>query len=380
MGNYWDTEEIFLDGDQYFDRLLKDIDEAQGFITVEIYIFNDDSLGKKIAAHLIQARKRGVKVQIMVDGIGSYGFFEVLAGVFTKAGVNVKMFHPLPLYHPFYGELTLRKKISAFFTRLWRMNQRNHRKIITIDQKIMYTGSFNISAEHTRYHTSATWKDVGIRVSGENVKLAVLQFKKVWHIRSFLRYKKTIKHLLGRHLKNSPLRLNHTMFMKRFYYRDLLQKINRAQHRIWLVTPYFIPKRRLIRVLGKAAKRGVDVRLLISSKTDVAIFRTLQFFYYPYLLKKGVRIFQYKETILHAKNFIIDDWITIGSSNLNHRSFLHDLEVDLSIQEQKNKTIIEEDFKLWTQSEFEITSQHLKQRSLFDKFLSRLFFVFKYWF
>ena len=378
--SYWDKEEVLFDGDQYGDRVLEAIDQAKELITVEIYIFNDDSLGKKIAAHLIQAKKRGVKVQIIVDGVGSYGFFDKLAGVFKNAGIQIKMFHPLPLYHSFYGNIKFTKKISAFFYRIWRMNQRNHRKIITIDYNTMYAGSFNFTAEHTRYHSEKKWKDMGVRVCGENVKLAILQFKKVWGIRGYLRYRKQVKYLLTKQLKLSPLRLNHTLFMKRYYYRDLLQKINKAQKRIWIVTPYFIPKRRLIRVIGKAAQRGVDVRLLISSRTDVKIFQTLQFFYYPYLLKKGVKIFQYTETVLHAKNFIIDDWITIGSSNLNHRSFLHDLEVDLAVQDQKNKEIIEEDFKRSTPSELELTTQHLKQRTLFDKFLSRLFFVFKYWF
>ncbi len=146
------------------------------------------------------------------------------------------------------------------------------------------------------------------------------------------------------------------------------------------MTPYFIPKRNLIRMLGKAAKRGVDVRILISSKTDVKLFQALQFFYYPYLARKGVKIFHYVETVLHAKTFIIDDWMTIGTSNLNHRSILHDLEIDVAIQLQRNKDLILADFIQSTPSQHEITNEHLKLRTVFDKFLARLFFIFKYWF
>ena len=124
----------------------------------------------------------------------------------------------------------------------------------------------------------------------------------------------------------------------------------------------------------------MEVKLLISSKSDVKLFQTLQFFYYPYLLKKGVKIYHYSKTVLHAKNFVVDDWMTIGTSNLNHRSLLHDLEVDLEVQDQKNKALIEADFIRSTPPEFELTTQHLKQRTLFDKLLSRLYFVFKYWF
>ncbi len=380
MSKYWDTEEIFLDGDQYFDHLLRDIDLAQELITVEIYIFNDDSLGNKIATHLIQAHQRGVKVQIVVDGVGSYGFFDKLYPLFLSAGIKVKMFHPLPLYHPVYENLSFKRRVQTFFTRLWRLNQRNHRKIIIIDGRIMFAGSFNFSVEHTDDHHEIKWKDMGVRVEGQNVMIGLLHFKKIWGLRDYFRYRKKIKPLITENLKYCPLRLNHSLFMKRFYYRDLMNKINQSQVRIWLMTPYFIPKRNLIRKLGKAAQRGIDVRILISSKSDVSLFRSLQFFYYAYLIKKGVKVFQYAETVLHAKAFIIDDWMTIGTSNLNHRSILHDLEVDVSIQDPENKKILERDFLNSAPKEIEITIDDLKQRTLFDRFLSRLFFVFKYWF
>ena len=338
MSNYWQKEDVFLDGDQYFDFLLRDIDAAQKLITIEIYIFNDDLVGQRIARHLIEAHKRGVEVQIIVDGVGSYGFFDRLYGDFASNGIIVKMFHPLPILHPFYGNLSFKQKVHAFFTRIWRMNQRNHRKIITIDSNTMYVSSFNFSIEHTRDYDQKKWKDMGVRVEGDNVKVAVLNFKKIWKLKEYFQLYPQVKPLL-KHAKRSPLRMSSTLFMKRYLYRDLLQKINRANHRIWLVTPYFIPKGRLIRALGRAATRGVDVRILISKKTDVRLFRSLQFFYYPYLLKKKVKVFQYTETVLHAKNFIIDDFITIGSSNLNHRSLLHDLEVDLSIQKQVKRKL-----------------------------------------
>ena len=146
------------------------------------------------------------------------------------------------------------------------------------------------------------------------------------------------------------------------------------------MTPYFIPKRRLIRALGNAAKRGVDVRILISQKTDVRFFLWLQYFYYHYLLSKGVKVYQYTESVLHAKNYIIDDYISIGSTNLNHRSFLHDLEVDLVVQDEDNKKKVGEHFLTSIHTQAEVTLDSLTQRPLWDKILSRLFFLFKYWF
>lgn len=146
------------------------------------------------------------------------------------------------------------------------------------------------------------------------------------------------------------------------------------------MTPYFIPKRRLIVALGKAAERGIDVRVLISQKTDVKFFKWLQYFYYAHLVSKGVKVYQYTDSVLHAKNYIIDNFMTIGTTNLNHRSFIHDLEVDLVIQDEDNKRKIAEHFIESTVSQKNITLEGLKQRPLWDRMLSRLFFIFKYWF
>ena len=292
----------------------------------------------------------------------------------------VKMYNPLPFYHPYYGKLSFIRKLQGFGARMWRLNRRNHRKIITVDHTIMYTGSFNFTAEHTIDHLEKPWKDMGVRVTGDHVKFAVLNFKKIWKLRDFYRYKKQLKGTVNLNWRQSPIRLNHTLFMKRYYYKNFLQKIQKAEKRIWLMTPYFIPKRRLIRTLGKAAKKGVDVRVIISLKTDVQFFRWLQYFYYAYLLKKGVKVYQYTDSVLHAKSYIIDDFITIGSTNLNHRSFIHDLEVDLAIQDSDNKKNIEDHFLTSTMTQKTITLEGLKHRPLWDRILSRLFFLFKYWF
>ena len=380
MSQYWQSETILFNGDEYFSQLLTDIDQAEQYITIEMYIFNDDLLGKELTTHLLRAHARGVKIQIVVDGVGSHSFFDKLYDIFRKKGIQVKIYNPLPFYHPYYGKLSLIRKIQISRSRIWRINRRNHRKIVTIDHKIMYTGSLNFTAEPTKYYGGTPWKDMGIRVTGENVKFAVLNFKKTWKLRDYYRYKKQLKGVINLSWKASPLRLNHTVFMKRHYYKNLLEMIRKSQSRIWLMTPYFIPKRRLIRSLGKASKRGVDVRIIISHKTDVQFFLWLQYFYYSYLLKKGVKIYQYTNSVLHAKNYIIDEFITIGSTNLNHRSFIHDLEVDLAVQDEENKRRVTEHFLQTTESITEITLEALTQRSLWERALSRLFFLFKYWF
>jgi cardiolipin synthase A/B len=379
MQPLWLSEKVYFNGDDYFRELFADLARAVQLITVEMYIFNHDILGQQLLRHLQQALARGVKVEILMDGIGSMNFPDQIYRQLQEQGIRLRIYNPLPLWHPLYGEFAWGKKLQIYSMRIARINKRNHRKIITIDESVMYSGSFNITAEHTSL-LGIPWKDMGVRVSGPQVKFAILNFKRNWKLRDYFRYKKQNKAILSLNWRHSPLRLNQTLLMKRYYHTDFLKRIWTAREKIWFVTPYFIPQRKLIRALGKAAQRGVDVQILSSQRSDVQIFRTLQYFYYPYLLSKGVKVFQYTDTVLHAKNYIIDNWVSIGTTNLNHRSFMHDLEADLVLQDEKNIGLVQENFEQLTHGLKLITLEELKTRPWIDRCLSRLFFLFKYWF
>jgi cardiolipin synthase A/B len=377
MTYLWKKEEIFLSGEKYFERIISDIGSARSWVTVEMYIFNDDVLGKRVAQALIEASRRNVTVQLLVDGVGSHRFFQTLYPLFAQEKIGVKVYNPLPFLHPYYGKLNIYGKLHALGVRLLRLNKRDHRKIITIDEYVLYAGSFNITSEHTKIGTEQAWKDMGVRVQGEHVKFAVMNFLKSWRLRLYYQYKKKNRSLLS--WKQSPIRLNSTIFMKRYFQKQFLNNMNIAQKRVWLMTPYFIPQRNFIKSLAKAAHRGVDVRLLLSQKSDVGIFRTLQTFYYPFLIKSGVKVYLYNESVLHAKTYLFDDWMTVGSSNLNHRSLMHDLEVDLIVQSEQNHKIIEDDFAQTVSTLRPLSLEDLKQTSIFDQFLTKVFFIFRYW-
>lgn len=378
MLSFWKSEDVFLNGDDYFKQVIQDINEARHLVTVEVYIFNDDVLGQRIAQALIGAARRGVTVQLLVDGVGSHHFFQTLYDKFCKEKISIKVFNPLPFLHPYFGSLTTFQKINAFFVRLFRMNSRDHRKIITIDEHILFVGSFNVTAEHTTLLGLNPWKDSAIRVTGAHVGYAVLQFKRLWKLRDFYHYKKKTKPQKW-NWKTSPLRLNNTLFMRRFFHKDFVKRMKHSQKRIWLMTPYFIPTRSFIKALSKAAERGVDVKILLSSKTDVDLFLNLQTYYYPFLIKSGVQIFLYTESVLHAKTYIFDDWMSIGTSNLNHRSLMHDLEVDLVVQNPENCKIVEEDFKKTIESLAPLTMTFLNEQGFINRTLSAIYFIFRYW-
>ena len=370
MGQHWSSEDVLFDGDLFFERMIQDIEIAVKEVTVEVYIFSPDELGNRLIKAILDAKARGLRVCVLVDGVGSYQFFDNHFGQLQASGVEVKVYNPLPLYHPFYGNLSWRRKLRIFLQRFLRINKRDHRKIVTIDQRILYISSFNITAEHTSLSPFAKWKDIGVRVTGINVMEAVIHFKKVFHAKDYSQYKKQFK----KHLRKiSPLRFNLPK-------RERINHVKKAQHHIWFMTPYFIPDRKLVTALAQAAKSGVDVRLLTSLKSDVEVFRTLQFIYYDYLSKNGVKIYQYADTILHAKTYIVDDWVMIGSSNLNQRSLIHDLEADIILEEPTNIQMVKRDFEKSLFGLEAISQDFLLKRSSWDKFLSKLFYLFKYWF
>lgn len=375
----WKTEKLFFDGDDYFEALLHDMSLAQKSVTMEMYIFDQDEIGQLFIDKFIELRRSGIEVKLVVDGVGSYHFFDRYYGELLANHVEVKMYNPLPFYHPTFGILSLRQKIKLLFVRLSHINKRNHRKITIIDEEVMYTGSFNITADHSAHFNEYAWLDIGARVTGDAVKFAVLHFKRTWKFSDFRKYRKLLKKRFKISWKRLPLRLNSSVPMRIYLHQDLKKRIKAAKKRIWITTPYFIPTRSFIRELGMAAKRGVEVKLLISAKTDVKLFNFLQYFYYPFLLKKGVKIFRYTPRILHAKNYIIDDWMMIGTTNLNHRSFIHDLEVDTIICEDHNKIEMNNYFEYECSQVPMLTAEELKKENIFARFFTSLIFIFRYW-
>lgn len=375
----WESEKLFFEGDDYFESILHDMDSAQKCVTIEMYIFEQDEIGELFLNKMIALKRRGVQVQVIVDGVGSYHFFDRYYGELLANGVEVKMYNPLPFYHPTFGNLSVFQKIKLLGVRIWHMNKRDHRKIIIIDESILYTGSYNITADHSSHFNKSAWLDAGVRLTGDAVKFAVLSFKRGWKLQEGRRYKKQLKKRYKLNWKRMPLRLNTTIRMRMFLARDIKKRIKTSTSRIWITTPYFIPTRSFIKEIARAARRGVDVRLLISAKTDVKIFNFLQYFYYPYLLKNKVKVFRYTPRILHAKNYIIDDWMLLGTTNLNHRSLIHDLEVDTVIGEHDNKVKLANHFQEECQRVTMLTTEELKKENILTRFVTSLFFIFRYW-
>lgn len=365
----WESETLFVSGDEYFDKLLKAIDQANTSLEIETYIFEKGVLGDRVVAHLCRAAVRGVRIRLIVDGWGSPNFYNDYYKELRRAGVHVRFFRVIPwILKKFPGDPD-----NIFRRLLWRwksVNRGNHRKFCLIDNQELWMGSFNISDVHLReVYGADAWKDIGVCVRGKDLKYARRAF-----IRAFRGWRAINWPAKSPHL----LLLNDSYLHKRRTRLEHLSQMRKAKTRIWLATPYFLPVGKVFRLLRKAAKNGLDVRLIVPDKNDVWIMKWMSWPLIKSLTKRGVQVFIYQPRFSHQKVFITDDWVCIGSTNLNHRSFLHDLEMDVVITRDENKIKIIEGY-LRDQSLSEaFDSSAWAHLPLWKRVLSSVFLVLKY--
>lgn len=376
----WDFEELLLTGDQYFDSLERGICDAEKSIELESYIYADDALGKRITERLIQAHQRGVVVRLIVDGIGSWGWIHTQGAQLNAAGIPFRVYHQLP-----WERLNLAHRTGLleppWTKRLGAINRRNHRKLCVIDGRRAWVGSFNISGVHLQsLRGENAWRDLGIKVEGNDVEYLRAAFESLWHLPTpqsiglLSRTRRQLKKSLG-----SGVRLNATGWLRRRNYRTLLKAIHAAQKRIWIYNAYFVPTGSLLRALRAAAARGVDVRLMLSSKSDVFFMPWVASAFYEGLIQAGVQLFDYTPSMLHAKAVLFDHSLIVGSTNLNQRSLKHDLEVDLVSDNPASISILEQAYLQDVARACPLSSSPYGRYSLWEKIVVQLALVFKYW-
>lgn len=306
------TETLYFKSPDYFTNLARDLNAAKISIDIEMYIWGTDDLASEIFECLVNAVKRGVKVRVIVDGVGSLLWIRGHMKKEYLRGVQVQIFNPM--------------RFPSSASIVARLNRRNHRKIVLIDNALLYTGSLNITKN------AYIWRETGLCTSSAALELVRETFEYTWLIteKPILRFHYGLReHLYKLLMTSKRVRSNQFFRLRKRWRRELTERIDEAKQKVWFVTSYFVPPPTLLRSLSRAAKRGIDVRLILPHRSDVFFMRWVSEYYYLYLLDAGVKIYEYTPTILHAKNYIVDDWATVGSTNLNHRSFFSDLEMDI---------------------------------------------------
>ncbi len=292
--------------------LLRDLENAKGFIFMEYFIVEDREAFGRIREVLARKAAEGLDVRLMYDDIGSIGYVDFrFARELNAQGIRCQVFNPaLP------------------FLKLF-MNNRDHRKITVIDGKIGYTGGYNLADAYFGLdHPYGQWKDTGLRLEGAAVKSLTATFLELWTVTArkeeyFGRFLETAHSVPGsgfvQPFGDSPLDGEQTA--ENVY----LNLLSQARDYVWFMTPYLIITDELARALELAAKRGVDVRIMTPGIPDKRAVYAVTRSYYSRLVEDGVRIFEYSPGFCHGKQCLVDDCIaSIGTSNLDYRSlYLH---------------------------------------------------------
>jgi cardiolipin synthase len=359
----WSSEKIYIDSDIFFQDLLKAIECSTQLIELEMYIFKLDSLGHKVLTALSNAAKRDVEVKLLLDGVGCSDWNFQIAEGWRVQGIQIKFFHELPWQkksQQIIGLLKLHKLIKGLF----KLNHRNHRKICIIDDKYLFLGSSNISTNHLKSKMGkSAWRDTSLMLEGDELKSHSEAFKQSWEFS---------RKYYGPWWRS-------TRRQKQDRFSSVLQQINSAKNKIWITNPYFIPDIKLIHSLRKASKRGVEVKILLPDHSDVPCMKWAMRTLYGIFLRYEIEIYEYRPSVLHAKILIIDDWISVGSSNLDHRSIFYNLEADAILTLPSSILEIKNQFLLDLQESNPIKLVVWKKNNIFSYFKMKFTLFLRKW-
>ncbi len=328
--------EIFTIGHKKFESLKRDLRNARESIYLQYYIFSDDTLGKEIADILMTKAREGVKVRVIYDHVGSFSARNRFFKRMNENGVET---------HPFF-KVTFPQLAN-------RINWRNHRKIVVIDNEIGYIGGMNIADRYERGAADGSaWRDTHFRLKGDIVSSLVYSFLIDWYFRNpeaLIDYPKPKECELHNHvgmqlITSGPMSSYNNIAL-------CFQKaISAATKSIYIQTPYFLPTDGLLHALEAAALANVDVRIMIPRKSDSKMLQYASFSYVTQCLKAGIKVYLYNPGMLHAKAMIVDEGlVTAGSTNFDFRSFENNFEANLMIYDyatnRKMRDIFFEDLK-----------------------------------
>jgi phosphatidylserine/phosphatidylglycerophosphate/cardiolipin synthase-like enzyme len=304
---------LLHDNEDFFARMLEAIDAAREYVLLEMYLVESSRIAGRFVEAMRAARARGARVCVIFDGFGSLHFRRSDRRRLTEAGVELRFFHPLHL----------RKGLRNLL--------RDHRKLLLTDGTTAFVGGAGLTDEFTAAAATGPWREMMVRIRGPVVRDWQRAFARTWRrLGPPLDLPEPVctpdpLGALGR-LSLSEAR-QHSVLAN-----GVLLRIDAAALRVWIMSAYFVPSRRVRKALRRAARRGVDVRLLLpGARTDHPWVRQAARRFYGKMLRNGVQVYEYQPRMLHAKMTLCDDWLSIGSSNLDRWSFRWNLEANQEI-------------------------------------------------
>ncbi|SHH07865.1 cardiolipin synthase [Massilia sp. CF038] len=370
---------LLFDGPATMKEMMAAVSAAKTSINLETYIFDQDEIGLQFADLLIEKRKQGVVVNVMYDAVGAFGTPQAFFDRLKAGGINVVAFNPLnPTQRG--GK--------------WELNNRDHRKLMVVDGKIAFTGGINISSTYANSSffrskrkpeasdkDKVGWRDTHIKIEGPAVAALQWHFIDAWVDQeggeltesTYFPPLAPVGDKIVRVLATDPQRDSEI-------YKAFMLAIQEAKSSIHITSAYFVPDRQFVEAMVLAAKRGVDVKLVLPGVSDHGLVMHAGHSFYDQLLSGGVKIYQLQVAVLHAKTAVIDGtWSTVGSANIDRRSFLHNYELNVVVVDSAFGRDMESAFAEDLRDSKEITLDAWRDRPWIDRIKEMASRLTEYW-
>lgn len=366
---------LLYDGPQTIAAMTRAMAQAKDHINLETYIFDDDAVGQPIAALLIAKQRAGVQVHIIYDAVGTVGTPQAFFDGMRAAGIQLIAFNPLNPFH------TLGP---------WEINQRDHRKLLVVDGRIAFAGGVNISSSYAnsslfRSHRHSTdkvgWRDTHLQIEGPAVAALQWEFLDHWvsqhsaplsdsdFFPTQIEAGRTLVRVLGTEPDG-----------EQEIYRAYLLAIRSAKKSVHITTAYFAPDANILRALLDASQRGVEVTLVLPSVRESSLVFYAGRALYQQLLEGGIQLYLLQTAVLHAKTAVINSvWSTVGSANMDTRSFLHNHELNVMVFDEAFGQAMENAFEEDRRISLPMSLQEWQQRPATERLKEWLASRFDYW-
>lgn len=323
--------QLLFDGPATMREMMAAARAATTSINLETYIFDQDPIGLQFADLLMEKQRQGVIVNVMYDSVGTLGTPQAFFDRMREAGINMVAFNPVN---------------PAKAKGNWSINNRDHRKLMVVDGRVAFTGGINISSDYANSSLFRSrsrpgqvdknkigWRDTHVKIEGPAVATLQWAFVNAWvrqeggelAARDYFPRLAPAGDKFVRVLATEPG--THSEI-----YKSLMVAINEAKKSVHITSAYFVPDQQIVDAMIAAARRGVDVKLVLPGVSDHGLVMYAGQAFYEQLLAGGVKIFQLQVAVLHAKTAVIDEaWSTIGSANIDRRSFIHNHELNVVV-------------------------------------------------
>jgi cardiolipin synthase A/B len=371
--------ELLIDGPSTYRAMFSAIERAREFVFVESFIFEDAVEGeRRLSALLADAARRGVRIHVLYDAVGSLGTKKEFLDALSGAGIRLCVFNP----------------INPLDDRFSSLNQRDHRKVVVVDGEVAFTGGMNFSRAYRltsaqvrkraldkREALESGWRDTHVGIRGTGATELERRFRESWQkaqcagdLPTFHDVARRAGNVLVQVTASTPQDTNNVI------YATMLSVITYAQRSVDITMAYFVPDDALEKAIMDAARRGVRVRIILPSYSDFSGVFYAGRAHYDELLAAGVELYELENAFLHSKSIVVDDvWSSVGSTNFDWRSFVHNDEISVCVIDTGFAQAMDRTFADDLAHSKRITAASWKKRGLRERLKELLWLPIQYW-